>query len=246
MSRESRKSIGNNLNLSERKELENQLVLFLQSKNKFKDLVTNELIKSSEQGFNTYNDLEYYKFHATSCPTKDIEKWEHNHLLITSPTYRRWFGELARGKKSLVKAFNGKELLMSEWMMSLHESDQVVWERTPHLIRVDNPAMREKRGDIKSRRCYVGNNLARVALNHSYAADRRKYYSYQNHRYGRVKYIWVFKHSYVMDTFMQVDNANHSHLGFSKYGCAIDGIIKIEFGESHFLHEATWTWEKQL
>jgi hypothetical protein len=158
--------------MNERKELEDQLVLFLRSKEEFKHLVTDQLIKSSEKGFEIYNNLKYYKFHATSCPTNDIEVWDHNHLLTTSPTYRRWYGELGRGKKCLVRTFNGKKVLMSEWIMSLLEMDAVVWERTPHLSRIDNRFMRVSRGDTKSRWCYIGNNLARVALNHSYTANR--------------------------------------------------------------------------
>lgn len=51
-----------------------------------------------------------------------------------------------------------------------------------------------------------------------------------------------------MNTFYQCDSGIHRHLGFSRYGAVIDGIIKIEFGDSHLLQRgaSTWTREKQL
>jgi hypothetical protein len=87
----------------------------------------------------------------------------------------------------------------------------------------------------------------KTAINHSHADTKKKWYhSSKTHRYARVKYIWVFKHTTEMNFFSQVDNEAHAYLGRSRYGAVIDGIIKIEIDPGQELHEAKWTWVKEL
>ena len=106
--------------------------------------------------------------------------------------------------------------------------------------------MMRKRGLKKSRRCYVQCSLSKAVVNHSWADDRHKYYSY-GRSHGKVKYVLVFKHSDEISRFRQVDYGSHRFMGSSKFGAIVDGIIKIEMAEnSQYLYNAKWSWEKRI
>jgi hypothetical protein len=114
-------------NMSDRLALEQQLIDFLQNHDEFKHLATSDDVARSIDGFDHYNEVESYKFHATSCPPSEIEVWNHQKLMKDSEWYRAWYMMLGASKRQMIRErFYGKQVLMSERMMSLKTDDAVV------------------------------------------------------------------------------------------------------------------------
>jgi hypothetical protein len=110
-----------------RQEMERKLAAFLQQQDEFKHLVTKEALDLMECEFDDYIESESYTFHATSCRPHEIEKWNHKQLMRNSAEYRLWYSKLGTQKRRMIRdQFDGKEVLKSEWMMSLDVADAVV------------------------------------------------------------------------------------------------------------------------
>ena len=108
--------------MDDREEHERKLNEFLSSHDEFKHLVQDRDLLMARKGFDKYNDIESYKFHASSSPAAKV--YQHKQMLRTSSTYRNWYGRQGNSIKSMISKFDGKHCLRTEWNLSIDVSDE--------------------------------------------------------------------------------------------------------------------------
>jgi hypothetical protein len=98
----------------------------------------------------------------------------------------------------------------------------------------------------ESQHCYISCNVLNAVVNHSFQADRKRFYHWTRPS-GSPRYILIFKRQHMIQTFEQVDRQSHKFLGRSPWGIIIDGIIEItwEAGKTDLL-DGNWRWIKRI
>jgi hypothetical protein len=241
----------------------------LQSTEEFRDFVKDSDQKYILKGYKKTSEKELPAFHVTWCPPEKFIKWKHLWWLRDNASYRAWWRRQPVWIKKIIREqFNNKLVLMPENKLTIEKdmtdgyvvrnfkititilkqhnivTHQIKWEHiAPHLDRNKNGKIRNIRGSKKSKNCYILNDLPKAVVNHCCMADRNKFYRPSNEKYGRRKYVLVFKDGNAIRRFEQVDLWTHKHMGRNQWGIVVEGIIEIKMKEgSNDISEAHWRW----